>query len=176
MILEGIQDQFVIRTHVSSVCSYEMQFAPQPPAATCQFLSSVEMALQRHAAETNTRLLRQVERLKAEGASVPVCEEQLQEIERCIKVFLHEDAELASFSLAGIIVSVLCALTRSESVFWLCTLLAVFLLVEMFKMDYLDVRSHYGPKCGTALFQTRLKPLKIGGRCPPSLSTTQPMW
>lgn len=92
-----------------------MQFAPQPPAATCQFLSSVEMALQHHAAETNTRLLRQVERLKAEGASVPVCEEQLQEIERCIKVFLHEDAELASFSLAGIIISALCTLTRSPS-------------------------------------------------------------
>uniref|UniRef100_A0A8B9KFC0 non-specific serine/threonine protein kinase n=1 Tax=Astyanax mexicanus TaxID=7994 RepID=A0A8B9KFC0_ASTMX len=95
---------------------YEMQFAPQPPASTCQFLSSVEMALQHHAAETNTRLLRQVERLKAEGATVPVCEEQLQEIERCIKVFLHEDAELASFSLAGIIVSALCALTRRNLV------------------------------------------------------------
>ncbi|KAK3520199.1 hypothetical protein QTP70_017920, partial [Hemibagrus guttatus] len=95
---------------------YEMQFAPQPPAATCQFLSSVEMALQHHAAETNTRLLRQVERLKAEGASVPVCEEQLQEIERCIKVFLHEDAELASFSLAGIIISALCTLTRRNLV------------------------------------------------------------
>lgn len=90
-----------------------MQFAPQPPPATCQFLSSIEMALQHHTAETNTRLLRQVERLKAEGASVLVCEEQLQEIERCIKVFLHEDAELSSFSLAGIIISALCALTRS---------------------------------------------------------------
>lgn len=101
-----------------------MQFAPQSPASTCQFLSSVEMALQHHAAETNTRLLRQVERLKAEGASVPVCEEQLQEIERCIKVFLHEDAELASFSLAGIIISALCALTRSPPLYTapvLCT-------------------------------------------------------
>ncbi|KAL0197798.1 hypothetical protein M9458_006338, partial [Cirrhinus mrigala] len=88
---------------------YEMQFAPQPPPATCQFLSSIEMALQHHAAETNTRLLRQ-------GAGVPVCEEQLQEIERCIKVFLHEDAELGSFSLAGIIVSALCALTRRNLV------------------------------------------------------------
>ncbi|XP_035389717.1 serine/threonine-protein kinase SMG1 [Electrophorus electricus] len=95
---------------------YEMQFAPQPPAASVQFLSSVEMALQHHVAETNTRLLRQAERLKAEGASVPVCEEQLQEIERCIKVFLHEDVELASFSLAGIIVSALCALTRRNLV------------------------------------------------------------
>ncbi|XP_016124674.1 serine/threonine-protein kinase SMG1-like [Sinocyclocheilus grahami] len=95
---------------------YEMQFAPQPPPATCQFLSSIEMALQHHAAETNTRLLRQVERLKAEGAGVPVCEEQLQEIERCIKVFLLEDTELGSFSLAGIIVSALCALTRRNLV------------------------------------------------------------
>ncbi|XP_016104477.1 serine/threonine-protein kinase SMG1-like isoform X2 [Sinocyclocheilus grahami] len=95
---------------------YEMQFAPHPPPATCQFLSSIEMALQHHAAETNTRLMRQVERLKAEGAGVPVCEEQLQEIERCIKVFLHEDAELGSFSLAGIIVSALCALTRRNLV------------------------------------------------------------
>ncbi|XP_047656550.1 serine/threonine-protein kinase SMG1 isoform X1 [Tachysurus fulvidraco] len=95
---------------------YEMQFAPQPPATTCQFLSSVELALQHHAAETNTRLMRQVERLKAEGASVPVCEEQLQEIERCIKVFLHEDAELGSFSLAGIIISALCNLTRRNLV------------------------------------------------------------
>ncbi|XP_076852273.1 serine/threonine-protein kinase SMG1 [Brachyhypopomus gauderio] len=95
---------------------YEVQFSPQPPATSAQFLSGVEMALQHHAAETNTRLLRQVERLKAEGASVPVCEEQLQEIERCIKVFLCEDAELASFSLAGIIVSALCALTRRNLV------------------------------------------------------------
>uniref|UniRef100_A0A671RIL4 Serine/threonine-protein kinase SMG1 n=1 Tax=Sinocyclocheilus anshuiensis TaxID=1608454 RepID=A0A671RIL4_9TELE len=95
---------------------YEMQFAPHPPPATCQFLSSIEMALQHHTAETNTRLMRQVERLKAEGAGVHVCEEQLQEIERCIKVFLHEDAELGSFSLAGIIVSALCALTRRNLV------------------------------------------------------------
>ncbi|XP_016399751.1 LOW QUALITY PROTEIN: serine/threonine-protein kinase SMG1-like [Sinocyclocheilus rhinocerous] len=95
---------------------YEMQFAPHTPPATCQFLSSIEMALQHHAAETNTRLMRQVERLKAEGAGVPVCEEQLQEIERCIKVFLHEDAELGSFSLAGIIVSALCALIRRNLV------------------------------------------------------------
>lgn len=105
----------LIRYH-NSLFRYEIQFTPQPPPPTCQFLSSIEMALQHHAAETNTRLLRQVDRLKAEGAGVPVCEEQLQEIERCIKVFLHEDAELGSFSLAGIIVSALCALTRSESV------------------------------------------------------------
>ncbi|TRY87779.1 hypothetical protein DNTS_015691 [Danionella cerebrum] len=95
---------------------YEAQFAPQPPPAKCQFLSSIEMALQHHAGETNGRLLRLVERLKAEGAGMSVCEEQLQEIERCIKVFLHEDAELGSFSLAGIIVSALCALTRRNLV------------------------------------------------------------
>ncbi|XP_028842210.1 serine/threonine-protein kinase SMG1 isoform X2 [Denticeps clupeoides] len=95
---------------------YEMQFAPQPPASTCQFLSSVEIAQQHHVADTNARLLRQVERLKAEGASVLVCEEQLQEIERCIKVFLHENTDLGSYSLAGIIVSALCALTRRNLV------------------------------------------------------------
>lgn len=89
-----------------------MQFAPQPPPATCQFLSSTELALQHHVAETNTRLLRQVERLKAEGTGAPACEEQLQEIERCISVFLRENGELGSFSLAGIIVSALCTLTR----------------------------------------------------------------
>ncbi|XP_035261317.1 serine/threonine-protein kinase SMG1 [Anguilla anguilla] len=95
---------------------YEMQFAPQPPQATCQFLSSTELALQHHVAETNTRLLRQVERLKAEGAGAPACEEQLQEIERCISVFLRENGELGSFSLAGIIVSALCTLTRRNLV------------------------------------------------------------
>ncbi|KAG2455286.1 SMG1 kinase, partial [Polypterus senegalus] len=95
---------------------YEMQFAPQPPTATCQFLSSTEVALQHQAAETNARLIRQADRLKAEGASVPVCEEQLQEIERCIGVFLLENGELGSLSLAGIIVSALCALTRRNLV------------------------------------------------------------
>ncbi|MBN3303880.1 SMG1 kinase, partial [Amia calva] len=95
---------------------YEMQFAPQPPATTCQFLSSMEMTLQHNAANTNSLLLQQAERLKAEGASVPVCEEQLQEIERCITVFLHENGELGSFSLAGIIVSALCNLTRRNLV------------------------------------------------------------
>ncbi|XP_036378986.1 serine/threonine-protein kinase SMG1 [Megalops cyprinoides] len=95
---------------------YEMQFAPQPPPATCQLLSSTELALQHHAADTNTRLLRQVERLKAEGAGAPACEEQLQEIERCISVFLRENGELGSFSLAGIIISALCTLTRRNLV------------------------------------------------------------
>ncbi|KAG9334965.1 hypothetical protein JZ751_006188 [Albula glossodonta] len=95
---------------------YEMQFAPQPPPATCQFLSSTELALQHQVGETNARLLRQVERLKAEGASAPACEDQLQEIDRCISVFLRENGELGSFSLAGIIVSALCTLTRRNLV------------------------------------------------------------
>ncbi|KAI1896056.1 hypothetical protein AGOR_G00090870 [Albula goreensis] len=95
---------------------YEMQFAPQPPPATCQFLSSTELALQHQVGETNARLLRQVERLKAEGASTPACEDQLQEIDRCISVFLRENGELGSFSLAGIIVSALCTLTRRNLV------------------------------------------------------------
>ncbi|MGH0130149.1 UNVERIFIED_CONTAM: hypothetical protein FKN15_041200 [Acipenser sinensis] len=97
-------------------CKYEIQYAAQPPPSTCQFLSSTEMTLQHYAADTNSRLLRQAERLKAEGASVPVCEEQLQEIERCITVFLHENGELGSLSLAGILVSALCTLTRRNLV------------------------------------------------------------
>ncbi|KAK1162804.1 serine/threonine-protein kinase SMG1-like [Acipenser oxyrinchus oxyrinchus] len=97
-------------------CKYEIQYAAQPPPSTCQFLSSTEMTLQHHAADTNSRLLRQAERLKAEGASVPVCEEQLQEIERCITVFLRENGELGSLSLAGILVSALCTLTRRNLV------------------------------------------------------------
>ncbi|XP_062388673.1 serine/threonine-protein kinase SMG1 isoform X3 [Sardina pilchardus] len=95
---------------------YEMQFSPQPPPATCQFLSGVELALQHHAADTNTRLLRQAERLKAEGAGVAACEEQLQEIERCIAAFLRENAEPGAYSMAGIILSALCALTRRNLV------------------------------------------------------------
>ncbi|RXM37149.1 Serine/threonine-protein kinase SMG1 [Acipenser ruthenus] len=97
-------------------CKYEIQYAAQPPPSTCQFLSSTEMTLQHHAADTNSRLLRQAERLKVEGASVPVCEEQLQEIERCITVFLCENGELGSLSLAGILVSALCTLTRRNLV------------------------------------------------------------
>ncbi|KAK6476140.1 serine/threonine-protein kinase SMG1-like isoform X1 [Huso huso] len=97
-------------------CKYESQYTAQPPPSTCQFLSSTEMTLQHHTADTNSRLLRQAERLKAEGASVPVCEEQLQEIERCITVFLHENGELGSLSLAGILVSALCTLTRRNLV------------------------------------------------------------
>lgn len=89
-----------------------MQFSPQPPPATCQFLSGVEMALQHHGADTNSRLLRQADRLKAEGAGVTACEEQLQEIERCIAAFLRENSEPGSYSMAGIILSALCALTR----------------------------------------------------------------
>lgn len=91
---------------------YEIQFSPQPPPATCQFLSGVEMALQHHGADTNSRLLRQADRLKAEGAGVTACEEQLQEIERCIAAFLRENAETGAYSMAGIILSALCALTR----------------------------------------------------------------
>ncbi|XP_063077660.1 serine/threonine-protein kinase SMG1 isoform X2 [Engraulis encrasicolus] len=95
---------------------YELQFSPQPPASVCQFVSGVELALQHHAADTNTRLLRQAERLKAEGASVTQCEEQLQDIERCIAAFLRENAEPGAYSMAGIILSALCALTRRNLV------------------------------------------------------------
>ncbi|XP_023677609.2 serine/threonine-protein kinase SMG1 isoform X1 [Paramormyrops kingsleyae] len=91
---------------------YEVQFAPQPSPATCQFLSGVEMALQHHAADINARLLRHAERLKAEATSVLTCEEQLQEIERCISCFLAENGQPGGLSLAAVIVTALCALTR----------------------------------------------------------------
>ncbi|XP_075035849.1 serine/threonine-protein kinase SMG1 [Mixophyes fleayi] len=89
---------------------YEMQYAPQPPQS--QFVSATELALQRNYADTNAKLLRQVERLKQEAVSLPVCEDQLKEIERCIKVFLHENAEEGSLSLASVVISALCTLTR----------------------------------------------------------------
>uniref|UniRef100_A0A8C3BLY3 non-specific serine/threonine protein kinase n=1 Tax=Cairina moschata TaxID=8855 RepID=A0A8C3BLY3_CAIMO len=91
---------------------YEMQYAPQPPPSICQFITATEMTLQRYAADINSRLIRQVERLKQEAVTVPVCEEQLKEIERCIKVFLHENGEEGSLSLASVIISALCTLTR----------------------------------------------------------------
>ncbi|XP_033501746.1 serine/threonine-protein kinase SMG1 [Epinephelus lanceolatus] len=95
---------------------YEVLFAPQPPAASCQFLSSVELALQHQVAETNERVMHQAERLKAEGTTAVACEEQLQEIEHCITVFLRENGELGSLSLAGIITSALCTLCRRNLV------------------------------------------------------------
>ncbi|OXB81814.1 UNVERIFIED_CONTAM: hypothetical protein H355_015011 [Colinus virginianus] len=91
---------------------YEMQYAPQPPPGVCQFITATEMTLQRYAADINSRLIRQVERLKQEAVTVSVCEEQLKEIERCIKVFLHENGEEGSLSLASVIISALCTLTR----------------------------------------------------------------
>eukprot|EP00062_Callorhinchus_milii_P009126 gi/632952733/ref/XP_007892012.1/ PREDICTED: serine/threonine-protein kinase SMG1 [Callorhinchus milii] len=91
---------------------YEIQYAPQQPAAVCQFVTATEMTLQHFAADINNRLIRQVERLKQESGTLPVCEEQLKEIERCIKVFLHENSEEGSLSLASVIISALCTLTR----------------------------------------------------------------
>ncbi|XP_078521376.1 serine/threonine-protein kinase SMG1 [Lissotriton helveticus] len=91
---------------------YEMQYAPQPPPAVCQFINATEMTLQRYATDINNKLIRQVERLKQEAVTVSVCEEQLKEIERCIKVFLHENGEEGSLSLASVIISALCTLTR----------------------------------------------------------------
>ncbi|XP_067088604.1 serine/threonine-protein kinase SMG1 isoform X1 [Osmerus mordax] len=95
---------------------YEVLFSPQPPPATCQLVSGVELALQRQASDTNGRMLRQAERVKAEGASPQACEEQLQEIERCIGVFLRENPEQGSLSLAGVLVSALCTLSRRSLV------------------------------------------------------------
>uniref|UniRef100_A0A3B4V3S0 non-specific serine/threonine protein kinase n=1 Tax=Seriola dumerili TaxID=41447 RepID=A0A3B4V3S0_SERDU len=95
---------------------YEVLFAPQPPAASCQFLSSVELTLQHQVADTNERVMHQAERLKAEGTTAAACEEQLQEIEHCITVFLRENGEPGSLSLAGIITSALCTLCRRNLV------------------------------------------------------------
>lgn len=89
-----------------------MLFAPQPPATSCQFLSSVELALQHQVADANDRVMHQAERLKAEGTTVAACEEQLQEIEHCITGFLRENGEPGAFSLAAIITSALCTLCR----------------------------------------------------------------
>ncbi|XP_030266247.1 serine/threonine-protein kinase SMG1 isoform X5 [Sparus aurata] len=95
---------------------YEVLFAPQPPAASCQFLSSVELTLQHQVADTNDRVMHQAERLKAEGTTAAACEEQLQEIEHCITVFHRENGEPGSLSLAGIITSALCTLCRRNLV------------------------------------------------------------
>ncbi|XP_035470486.2 serine/threonine-protein kinase SMG1 isoform X2 [Scophthalmus maximus] len=95
---------------------YEVQFAPKLPAASCQFLSSVELTLQHQVADTNECVMHQAERLKAEGTTVADCEEQLQEIEHCITVFLRENGEPGSLSLAGIITSALCTLCRRNLV------------------------------------------------------------
>ncbi|XP_020505278.1 serine/threonine-protein kinase SMG1 [Labrus bergylta] len=95
---------------------YEVLFAPQPPAAFCQFLSSVEMSLQHQLADTNECVIQQTERLKADGTNVAACEEQLHEIEHCITVFLRENAESGSLSMACIITSALCTLCRRNLV------------------------------------------------------------
>lgn len=97
---------------------YEVLFAPQPSGSSCKFLSSVEMTLQHQVADTNERVMHQADRLKAEGTTLAACEEQVQEIEHCIKVFLHENAEPGSLSLAGIITSALCALCRFDTTFF----------------------------------------------------------
>lgn len=67
-------------------------------------------------ADTNDRVMHQAERLKAEGTTAAACEEQVQEIEHCITVFLHENGEQGSLSLAGIITSALCALCRLKHI------------------------------------------------------------
>ncbi|XP_008297822.1 serine/threonine-protein kinase SMG1 [Stegastes partitus] len=91
---------------------YEVLFGPQPPSTSCQFLSSVELTLQHQVADTNERMIHQAERLKAEGTTVAACEEQLQEIEHCITVFIRENGDPGSLSLAAIITSALCTLCR----------------------------------------------------------------
>lgn len=95
---------------------YEVLFAPQPPALSCQFLSKVELTLQHQVADANECVIRQAERLKAEGTTAAACEEQLQEIEHCIAVFLQENGDAGYLSLSGIITSALCTLCRRNLV------------------------------------------------------------
>lgn len=72
----------------------------------------MELTLQHQIADANERVVHQAERLKAEGTTAAACEEQLQEIEHCITIFLGENGEPGSLSLAGIITSALCTLCR----------------------------------------------------------------
>ncbi|KAM9392172.1 serine/threonine-protein kinase SMG1 [Pholidichthys leucotaenia] len=95
---------------------YEVMYAPQAPAAPSQFLPSVELALQHQMADTNERMMHQAERLKAEGTTVAACEEQLQEIEHCITVFLQENGDPGSLSLSAVITSAVCTLCRRNLV------------------------------------------------------------
>ncbi|XP_028310240.1 serine/threonine-protein kinase SMG1 isoform X2 [Gouania willdenowi] len=95
---------------------YEVIFAPQPTPSSCRFLSSVEISLQHQVTDTNERVLLQAERLRAEGTTTTACEEQLQEIEHCITVFLRENDDSGSHSLAAIITSALCTLCRRNLV------------------------------------------------------------
>ncbi|KAJ0058451.1 hypothetical protein NL108_014651, partial [Boleophthalmus pectinirostris] len=95
---------------------YEVLFASQPPSPSCQFLSKMELTLQHQVAEANERILHQAERLKAEGTSAVACEEQLQEIQRCIAVFLQENGDMGALSLSGIVTSALCTLCRRNLV------------------------------------------------------------
>lgn len=113
---------------------YEILFAPQPSAAICQFLSSVELTLQHQMAETNDLVVHQAERLKAEGTTVAVCEDQVQEIDHCITGFLHENREYGSLGLAGIIISLLCTLCRFKTSFILCFTMIFVHLVYLRKM------------------------------------------
>ncbi|XP_061604634.1 serine/threonine-protein kinase SMG1 [Phyllopteryx taeniolatus] len=114
---------------------YEVLFAPQSNAATCQFMSNVELALQRQVADTNERVMHQAERLKAEGTTAAACEEQLKEIEHCIGVFLRENGESGSLSLAGIITSALGSLCRRNLVMESAAASAGEQLVDLMSRD-----------------------------------------
>ncbi|KAK7938455.1 hypothetical protein WMY93_001781 [Mugilogobius chulae] len=95
---------------------YEVLYASQTPSPSCQLLSKIELTLQHQVAEANERVLHQAERVKAEGTTAAACEEQLQEIERCILVFLQENGDAGSVSLSGIVTSALCTLCRRNLV------------------------------------------------------------
>ncbi|XP_056263705.1 serine/threonine-protein kinase SMG1 isoform X2 [Pseudoliparis swirei] len=114
---------------------YEVLFAPRPAAAASHFLTGVESALRRQVSDANERVLRHAERLKAEGTTSLACQEQLQEIELCITLFLREHGEPGALSLAGVITSALSALCRRNMVMEGAASSAEEQLVELLSRD-----------------------------------------
>lgn len=159
---------------------YEVLFAPQPPPASCQFLSGVEVALQHQVAETNERMMHQAERLKAEGTTVTACEEQLQEIENCIAVFLRENGEPGSLSLAAVITSALCTLCRRNLVMEGAAASAGEQLVDLTSRDgawFLEeLCSMFGNVCGLATLLQRCPLLPHDLELPAPSVTTQALY
>ncbi|XP_032443983.1 serine/threonine-protein kinase SMG1 isoform X1 [Xiphophorus hellerii] len=159
---------------------YEVLFAPQPSPASCQFLSNVELTLQHQVAETNERMMHQAERLKAEGTTVAACEEQLQEIENCIGVFLRENGEPGSLSLAAVITSALCALCRRNLVMEGAAASAGEQLVDLTSRDgawFLEeLCSMLGNVCGLATLLQRCPLLPHDLELPAPSLTTQAVY
>ncbi|XP_047215191.1 serine/threonine-protein kinase SMG1-like [Girardinichthys multiradiatus] len=159
---------------------YEVLFAPQPPPASSQFLSSVELTLQHQVAEINEQMMHQAERLKAEGTTVAACEDQLQEIENCIAVFLQENGEPGSLSLAAVITSALCTLCRRNLVMEGAAASAGEQLVDLTSRDgawFLEeLCSMLGNVCGLATLLQRCPLLPHDLELPAPSDTTQAIY